>query len=383
MRERSFAKLQNNKLSKFRVKKKPDHILSLAVFALAIFGLVMVASSSVIKSYQATDGASSYYYLTRQLISFGIGVFAWLIFQNIDYHFWKKHYIWIFLITIVLTLLVFMPKIGIQLGGAHRWMGFGSFLFQPSELLKLGFIIFLASFYDGFKDKVKSFSYGFLPFLISVAVIGVILIKQPDMGTAIIFLVIGIGMYLIANANLYYLLGSIPIFLIAFWILIKSSAYRMQRFLTFINPNADVLSAGYQINQSLIAIGSGGFWGRGYGNSLQKYNYLPEPMTDSIFAVIAEELGFFRSIFVLFLFFIIGWRGLKIAKNAIDDFGKLLATGITLWFVVQALVNLGAMMGLIPLTGVPLPFISYGGSSFIVNLAAVGILLNVSKYSQK
>lgn len=380
MRQRTFSSLQRNKLSKFRVKNKPDHILSLAIFALTIFGLVMVASASVIKSYQATDGASSYYYLIRQLISFGIGVVIWLILQNIDYHVWKKYHVWIFLVTIVLTLLVFVPKLGISLGGAKRWIGFGSFLFQPSELLKLGFIIFLASFYDNFKEKIRSFSYGFLPFLISVAVVGVILIKQPDMGTAIIFLVIGIGMYVIANANLYYLLGSIPIFLAAFWILIKSSAYRMQRFLTFINPTSDTLSSGYQINQSLIAIGSGGFWGRGYGNSLQKYNYLPEPMTDSIFAVIAEELGFVRSIFILALFFIIGWRGLRIARNAIDDFGKLLAIGITLWFVVQALINLGAMMGIIPLTGVPLPFVSYGGSSLIVNLAAAGILLNVSKY---
>jgi len=371
--------LVNNKLNKFRINKKSDYVLSLAIFALVIFGLIMVSSASVIKSYEATDGASNYYYLIRQFINVGIGIIFWLIFQAIDYRKWKKYAIWFFLISLFLTFLVFIPGIGQKIGGATRWIGFGSYAFQPSELLKLSFIIFLASYFDNIQENIENFFKGLLPFLFILGVIVFILMNQPDMGTAMIFVLISLGMFFIAGANLWQFLSLLPIGGIIFWVLIKSSPYRMARFMTFLNPSADSLGKSYHVNQSLIAIGSGGWWGQGFGNSHQKYNFLPEPMTDSVFAVAAEELGFLRSFLIIAAFALIAWRGFLIAKNAADNFGKYLASGIVLWIVFQAFINLAAMLGIIPLTGVPLPFVSYGGSSLIILLSASGILLNISK----
>jgi len=218
-----------------------------------------------------------------------------------------------------------------------------------------------------------------LPFIFIVSVIAFLIIKEPDMGTMSIITGIAAIMFFVAGASWQHILAGALSVIVFFVIMIKTAPYRMQRLMVFLNPSQGNLDASYHINQAILAIGSGGLWGLGFGKSMQKYFYLPEAHTDSIFAIIAEELGFLRAIFVIIIFVLIAWRGYRIAKNAPDTFSRLLATGITSWIVFQALVNLAAISGAMPLTGVPLPFVSYGGSSLVILLAAVGILLNISK----
>ena len=218
-----------------------------------------------------------------------------------------------------------------------------------------------------------------MPFLLISSLVLFLIIKEPDIGTAIILGIIAIGMYFVAGANLWQLSLFIPVLGGAFWFLIKSAPYQLARIMAFINPKADILGVSYHIHQTLIAIGSGGLWGLGFGNSKQKYNYLPEVHTDSIFAIICEELGFIRAVIIIILFVVFTLKGFVVVKKAPNSFGKLLAFGIILWFVSQALINLAVMLGILPFTGVPLPFISFGGSSLVISLVAVGILLNISK----
>jgi len=360
-------------------RKKPDFTIALIVFALVIFGLVMITSASVVKSYEITGGKSNYYFLIRQSIALGIGFFVWLLFYSIDYNNWKKWSLGLFVLSILLLFLVFIPQIGKSMGGAHRWIGWGSVSFQPSELVKLAIILYLASWLDKKKDRVDSFWQTFVPFLLISGLVLFLIIKEPDIGTAIILGIIAIGMYFVAGANLWQLSLFIPVLGGAFWFLIKSAPYRLARIMAFINPKADILGVSYHIHQTLIAIGSGGLWGLGFGNSKQKYNYLPEAHTDSIFAIICEELGFIRAVIIIILFVVFTLKGFVVVKKAPNSFGKLLAFGIILWFVSQALINLAVMLGILPFTGVPLPFISFGGSSLVISLAAVGILLNISK----
>ncbi len=364
-------------------KKRPDFLIALIVFALVILGLVMITSASVVTSYEITEGKSNYYFLTHQLIAVGIGFFVWLAFYSIDYNKWKKWAIYIFLFSIILLFLVFMPGIGKSIGGAYRWIGIGSFSFQPSEFVKLAIILYLAAWLDKKREKVADFWHSFLPFVLILGAILYLVVREPDMGTAIILGIIAVGMYFVAGANILYLILSLPVLGGLFWFLVKKAPYRLARITAFLDPSRDVLGISYHIHQTLIAIGSGGLWGLGFGNSRQKYNYLPEAHTDSIFAIICEELGFLRAIFVIILFAVFALAGLGVAKRAPNNFGRLLAFGIVLWFVAQAFVNLAVMLGLLPFTGVPLPFISFGGSSLVISLAAVGILLNISKQTNR
>ncbi len=366
-----------------RRKQRPDFLIALIVFGLVIFGLVMITSASVVTSYEITEGGSNYYFLIRQLIAVGIGFFAWLAFYNIDYNKWKKWAIYIFLFSIILLFLVFVPGIGKSIGGAHRWIEIGSFSFQPSELAKLAIILYLAAWLDKKREKVADFWRSFLPLALILGAILYLLAREPDMGTAIILGIIAVGMYFVAGANILHLILSLPVLGGLFWLLIKKAPYRLARITTFLDPSQDILGISYHINQTLIAIGSGGLWGLGFGNSRQKYNYLPEAHTDSIFAIICEELGFLRAIFVIILFAVFALAGLGVAKRAPNNFGRLLAFGIVLWFIAQAFVNLAVMLGLLPFTGVPLPFVSFGGSSLVISLAAVGILLNISKQANQ
>jgi len=369
-------------LQRFRTnKKKPDYLLALVIFALSVFGVIMVYSASVVVSYKVYGYNN--YYLNKQIISLIIGVFVWIIFSNIDYRIWQKYAFWMLICTLFLLIAVFLPGIGVELGGAHRWIDVGFTLFQPSEIIKLTLIVYLAAWLAKKGEGVRDFQSGFLPFVVLIGLVVVLIMKQPDMGTMSVIASTAAIMFFVAGASLVHiLLGGVSA-LAVFWILIRSSAYRFQRFLTFLNPTDSSLGAGYHISQALLAIGSGGLLGLGFGLSEQKHLFLPQAQTDSIFAIICEELGFIRAILVILVYVFIAWRGYKIAKNAPDMFSRLLATGVTTWIVVQALINLAAMTGLIPLTGVPLPFISYGGSSLIVLFAAVGILMNISKQSNR
>jgi cell division protein FtsW len=362
-----------------QLRRKTDYIFALIVLALIFFGIVMISSSSMVISLEKYG--TQYHYVTRQLGSFAIGVVLLLAGFMIDYKYWKKIATFLIVITLILLILVFIPGIGHTFGGSSRWIGFGNNLFQPSEIIKLTFIIYLAAWLDNKGETIKEFFYGFLPFVVLLGVVSVLIIKEPDLGTTSVILLTSIVMYFAAGANILHLLFGGGFLAFITLILIKAAPYRMQRLLVFLNPS-DSQGAAYHINQALLAIGTGGLFGLGFGQSKQKYLYLPMPHTDSIYAIIAEELGFVRASIVLIIFIILGVRGFRIAKNAPDGFGRLLAVGITSWILIQTIINIGSMLGIMPMTGVTLPFISYGGSSLMVLMAAVGIMLNISKNSK-
>jgi len=358
---------------------KPDYLLAMTVFLLCLFGIVMISSASIVLSGERFG--HNYYYVTHQIISFVIGLAALLLGYFIDYRLWRKLALIMFLASLIMLLGVFIPGIGREFGGAHRWLGIGNILFQPSEIVKLTFIIYFASWLERKGEGIRDFSAGFIPFIVLIVILGFLIMSQPDLGTLSVIILTAVVIFFIAGAR-YNHIGLATIgALILFTILVRVAPYRMQRFLVFLNPGEQTLGAGYHINQALIAIGSGGLWGLGFGQSKQKYLYLPQPHIDSIFAVIAEELGFIRTGLILLAYVFIGIRGFKIARNAPDNFAKYLAIGITAWIVFQAFINIAAMLNLLPLTGFPLPFISFGGSSLIVSLFAIGILLNISKFS--
>lgn len=359
----------------------PDYLLFLGVLGLSLFGIIMISSASVVMSYLATG--KSTYYLYHQLGSLGIGLVGFFIAYKINYNFWRKIAPIFILINIILLVAVFLPGIGFGYGGARRWIKIGVFTFQPTEAIKLSLIFYLAAWFEKKGEHLKSVLYGIIPFIIVIGLISGLIIAQPDLGT--MFLVVSIAgtMFLVAGAELshIFVLGGAGITTII--ALIKAAPYRMARFTIFLNPGAESKGMGYHINQALLAIGSGGLLGLGFGQSRQKYNYLPEAATDSIFAIIAEELGLIRSLLLISVFVFIIYRGIKIAKNAPCIFSRLVALGITTWIAFQVAINLASMLSLVPMTGVTLPFVSYGGSSLILLLFATGILMNISKYTQE
>ena len=362
------------------VSKKPDYVFAILVFLLVFFGIVMISSSSVASSFEKYG--NNYAFVKSQIISLLIGLGALFLTYNIDYRFWKKHSLWMIVITLGLLVLVFIPGIGKEINGAHRWIGFAGKMFQPSEIIKLAFIIYAASWFDVRKETIGEFVGGFVPFSLMIAIIGVLIMNQPDLGTMSVIAGTAGVMFLVAGANLWHFSIGIGASILLLGGLIAAAPYRMQRLMVFLDPSSDTQGASYHINQALLAIGAGGLWGLGFGQSRQKYLYLPQTQTDSIFAIIAEELGFLRSSIVLCAFIFLGYRGFQIAKKAPDNFSRLLVVGITTWILIQAFINIGAMLNILPLTGVPLPFISYGGTSLIVLLAAVGIVLNISKHAE-
>ncbi|MBU2025836.1 putative lipid II flippase FtsW [Patescibacteria group bacterium] len=354
----------------------------ICVFALVIFGLIMIFSAGVALSLN--NYGKPYYYFFHQLL-YGIlpGLFLWVVFQNINYRKLERWSFLAFIITIVLLILVLIPGIGSAYKGASRWIQMGPINFQPTEFAKLTIILYLAAWLSRKQEKLKQFSEGFLPFVAVLALMGILVIQQPDVGTLGIITIIAIVIFFLAQGKLSHLfllgLGG----LVFFYTMIKIAPYRMARLTVFLDPATDPQGIGYQINQALIAIGSGGIWGIGLGHGRQKFLYLPEPVGDSIYAIICEELGLIGGVILLLLFLVVGWRGFIIAKNAPDLFGRLVAGGITAWIVFQAFINIAAITALIPLTGIPLPFVSYGSSALIVSLIATGILLNISKYNLK
>lgn len=355
-----------------------DYWLSILIFALIGFGMVMIYSVSKYYSLDLTDGATDKLYLKKQLIWLVVGLLAWIVFQSIDYRFWQKKAPSMLLITFCLLILpIILRPLGIVSAG--RWVGIGFFQFQPAEVAKLTFLFYLAGWFSSTKNsgEVKKM---FWSFVTVTGVVALLMLLQKDLGTLVILTVIAATIFIAAGAPFYQLLGGIGLASGLLWLAIKIEPYRMERLMTFLNPDQSSLGSGYHIRNALIASGSGGLLGLGFGQSKQKYLYLPAAHTDSIFAIIGEELGFLRASVIVIIFVLIALRGLKIASKAPDLFAKYVAVGITGWIFIQGFINISAMFSLVPLTGVPLPFISYGGSSLLILLSAIGVLNNIAKH---
>ncbi|HVY67953.1 MAG TPA: putative lipid II flippase FtsW [Patescibacteria group bacterium] len=362
-------------------QNKLDYPLLFIILALFAFGLAVLYSASTVESYQ--NFGSTTYYIIHQVIYGGvIGLLLMYICSRIHYRVWLK-YLPLFLIISLLTLvLVKVPGIGFSSGGAARWILIGPLFFQPAELAKLVIVFYLAAWIDKKGHRLHDFYFGLLPSLLIVALFAAFILWQPDLGTMLILVGTAFVMLFVGGARLKYFFWTIVCAALGLYGLVKLEPYRARRLTAFLNPELDPQGISYQINQALLGIGAGGLWGYGYGLSRQKYHYLPEALNDSIFAILGEELGFFRELIVLGLFLAFALRGIKIAKAAPDNFGKMTAVGIVTWITLQAFINIAAMIGLVPLTGVPLPFFSYGSTSLLVNLAAMGVLLNISRHAQ-
>jgi cell division protein FtsW len=361
--------------------KPADKILLSIVLMLLAFGLIMISSAGVV--YSQTRFGDEYYFFKHQLF-YGVfpGLFAMYFLQRIDYHFWKKISVPLFFASIIFLILVFVPGVGSKVYGASRWIQLGPFSFQPSEMAKLASIIYLSAWLESRgSKKIKDVYEGLLPFLGIIALLAFLIMKQPDTGTLGVIILTAFAIFFIAGARLSHIASLGLLAFISLGILVKIEPYRFDRILAFLDPSSDPQGIGYQISQALLAVGSGGIFGLGLGHSRQKFNYLPEPVGDSIFAIISEELGMLGATLLVILFISLAMRGLRIAKKAPDLFGKLLAAGIVTWIVVQAFINISANIALVPLTGIPLPFISYGGTSIVFLMSAIGILLNIAKQS--
>jgi len=364
--------------SRFK-KPKIDIILALTTFVLLAFGLIMLSSVSSVISFE--NFGYTNFYLYRQLAWAAGGIVIWYLAQKIDYHIYKKIALPFLIISIILTAIIFIPHVGFNYNGATRWINLAGFQFQPSEVLKLSLIIFWASWFEDNRKNINSFKKIFLPFCGIILLVGAMLVKQPDLGTFLVIAVTSVAMYFVAGTRLTFIGAIFAGAALAIGALVKAAPYRMERLLVFMDPEKDPLGMGFHVNQALIAVGTGGWWGRGFGKSGQKYTgYIPEAVGDSAFAIIAEELGFIKILIMpIALFIVFAWRGYLIARNSTDLFGKMLAFGITSWIIFQAILNICTMVALVPLTGVPLPFISYGGTSLVMVLLGSGILLNISK----
>ncbi|WP_370873991.1 stage V sporulation protein E [Oikeobacillus pervagus] len=361
-------------------KSTPDFILIFLTLGLLAIGLIMVYSASAIwADYKFDD---SFFFAKRQLFFAGVGVIAMFMIMNMEYWTWRSWAKVIMIICFCLLILVLIPGIGMVRNGSRSWIGVGAFSIQPSEFMKLAMIVFLAKYLSERQKYITSFKKGLLPTLgIVFSAFGIIML-QPDLGTGTVMVGTCIIMIFISGARISHFVGLGLIGVLGFVGLVISAPYRIKRITSFLDPWSDPLGSGFQIIQSLYAIGPGGLFGLGLGESRQKFFYLPEPQTDFIFAILAEELGFIGGSVVLLLFALLLWRGIRIALGAPDLYGSFLAVGIISMVAIQVMINIGVVTGLIPVTGITLPFLSYGGSSLTLMLMAMGVLLNVSRYSR-
>jgi cell division protein FtsW len=353
-----------------------DVVLLLMVVALTSFGIVMVYSaSSVMAAKNFHDGA---YFLKRQGIFALIGFTAAICAMRIDYQLWRKMAVPLLFVSLILLIAVLIPGIGAKVKGASRWIRLPGFNLQPSEFTKIALILYLAYSIDKKQDRIRSLSAGFLPYITVLMILLALLLKQPDMGAALTLAAVTILMLFAAGTRLVFIIGSGMMVLPFVAYLIINSSYRMKRIKAFMNPEQDPTGIGWQIIQSKYAFGAGGIFGQGLGEGKQKLFYLPEAHTDFILSVVGEELGFIGVVIIIGMFFILIQRAMRIAMAAQDTFGRFLALGIAVLFAIEAAVNMGVVTGLLPTKGLALPFLSYGGSSLVVSLFAVGILLNIS-----
>jgi cell division protein FtsW len=358
-----------------------DKSLITAMFILLVFGLVMLFSASSVVSYSRYG--NTYHFFIRQLMSVLVALVAFFVATKINYRWWKKLATFLLFFSIFLLILVFIPGIRADYGSASSWINIFGYSFQPAELVKISFLIYLATWLEAKKGELGSFTSGVFPFLIILGVISLLMIAQPDLGTLFIIAFTAMIVFFAGGGKMtHIILAGLLAGLVLFLMLSMKTSYQSDRFKCLKDPNYSAQDKCYQINQSLIAVGSGGFFGRGLGQSRQKFMYLPEVWGDSIFPIIAEEIGFFFSSLIILLYLFLFYRGLLIAKNAPDLYGSTLAVGIVVWLAVQSFLNIGGMINLIPMTGVPLPFISSGGSAILSSLLAMGILVNISRHTK-
>lgn len=363
-----------------KVRSAPDLMILISTLSLLSIGVIMVYSASAVLAFH--DFGDGFYYLKRQLIFAILGIIAMYITMNTDYWAWKKVAKIGLIVSFVLLIIVLIPGVGVVRGGARSWLGISSFGIQPSEFAKLGIILFLAKLLSDQSSNITHFTRGLMPPLLCVGAAFGLIMLQPDLGTGAVLVGASIIVIFTAGAKMSHLMGLVTIGIAGLIGLIAAAPYRLKRITAFLDPWQDALGAGYQSIQSLYAIGPGGFAGLGLGMSRQKYNYLPEPQTDFIFSIIAEELGFIGGSVVLMLFLLLVWRGMRTAITAPDSFGSLLAVGIVGIISVQVIINIGVVIGMMPVTGITLPLISAGGSSLTLMLTAIGILLNISRYAR-
>lgn len=362
-------------------KLRMDRQLLVSILLLIGAGFLIFLSASL--GLLARDSAYFGSIAFKQIF-FGLipGLIALFVLSHIDYMKWRTWSFWIFIGSVILNLIIFIPGVGLHHGGAVRWLLIGSFSLQVSEVLKIAAIMYYAAWLAHAKDLVKDFKRGFIPLLVMLLITGVLCLLQPDTDTFIVIASALIAMFIAAGGKWKYITTLVVAGIIGITLLAFTRPYIMSRIMTFINPAEGGQTSSYQIQQSLIAIGSGGVFGRGFGQSIQKFNYLPEPVGDSIFAVAAEEFGLFGSFVLLGLYVFFAMRSLKIASGASHAFGRMLAVGITTFIIVQSFINIGAMVGLLPLSGIPLLFVSQGGTALLFVLAEVGILLNISRFAK-
>ena len=363
-------------------EKSVDKFFLIIIFLLLFVGVAMFISASL--GVLAKNEKTFYSVLFSQLaLGLGLGLVGMYFCLKINYKFWRNYSFLLFLGSIVLTAAVFIPSLGWSHGGAQRWIEIGSFKFQPVEFLKFGFVIYFAAWLSWVKNKVQDFRFGILPFGIMLSIIAFILLKQPDTKSFILITVTGISMLFISNISIKYILGAGIGVALLLGSLVYFTPYLQERVKTFINPAQDAQGSSYQIQQSLIALGSGRVFGRGFGQSVQKFSYLPEPQGDSIFAVLGEEFGFIGTFITIILYILFLLRGFHIANRTPDLFSGLLVYGIVILITVQSFMHIASVTGVFPLTGVPLVFMSQGGTSLMIYLMSMGIVLNISKFQQK
>ena len=374
---------KNRNIKKSRINDKNsgkfDGFLFIVIVMLSMFGLLMISSSGSVYAMDRFGDLSLFF--TKQVKYLLLGFVILLIMQKIDYNKFRKLSLYIFIASIVLLIMVLISNIGISGNGATRWIKIGGFSFQPTEFVKLSVILYFSAWCASRGEKIKDLKEGLVPFLIMLTIVSIPIAMQPDIGSLSFIVLISISIFFLAGASLKHLFLIGIAGTIIFSIFVFSSEYRMERVNTFLHPELDPNDSGYQIRQASIAIGSGGLYGVGLGHSKQsKGLFLPEPVGDSIFAIISEEFGFVGSVTLVFVFLFLIWRIFKIAMLSDDIFARLVVSGIGIWIVGQAYMNIMAITGLMPLTGIPLSFISYGGSSLIAMMMAMGIILNISRH---
>jgi cell division protein FtsW len=362
--------------------KNIDKIFLGTVITLLVTGFIIFISASM--GILAKDNAQFNAVVFKQVF-FGIilGSLACFVFSKIDYKILKKYALQIFIGSILFTALVFVPHIGTNLNTfAKRWVSIFGFSFQPVAILNIGFIIYWAAWLSSIKEKVSTFKYGFLPLMAIIGIVGALLLAQPDTDSFVILCITAIAMFIVAGGRKRYVLALGLLGVICLIILAFARPYIMARIQTFIHPGNNSQTSGYQIQQSLIAVGSGQVFGRGLGQSIQKYKFLPESISDTIFAVLGEELGFVGCVFVIVLFLFFVFRGFRIAIRSPDIFGGLLVVGIVILTILQSFINIASVLGIIPFSGLPLAFFSQGGTAMFMILVQIGIVLNISKFGK-